>query len=521
MNRDCDRALLKRLPDDGAMREIYSRYSRLVYSTCLGVLRRQDLAEDATQSVFLILLAKASVLECGSSLAPWLYVTALRTAKSLARHERNRQKHELDAASQPKPRHESHGDLLSAIARLGRTEQQLLLLKHVQGMTYEEVGKELGLTQDATRMRINRVHTKLRQKLGESYSVAALITSFSQESSHLHWSQPTALTRSVRLDSSRGVPIMQGLFRLVSVSAFVACLGIMFHLGGAQQVGAPPKAMPYLFKTPTGPYRLTYDYQRSEPGSKATRRGSLTITEAGNALMLQADDPTQKLSVVYRQGRTLSIAIPKGRKYDPTTTSASYLEGFNTGPGVAGLKLPFNFRAVSTFQPLQVSIDQLNNDKTSNRNVVKKLKEILKNSNSNLSVITSRAVNSQGYVDATFRLEGDEATLVYGASPLIWGKLRYSGLTDHLGVPVPTHIEFVNYGFNSLKATSTVPIETFVLDLKSVESDQSHIQTPTPEAVLPKGQWVSYNGYGRKSAGVMFDPNNKLDAQVEAQLRSH
>ena len=74
-----DTALLRRFTRQGrqaAFSELVSRYSGLVYSTCLRDIRNAAVAEDAAQAVFLLLARKAPTFGAGTSLAGWLYRTA-------------------------------------------------------------------------------------------------------------------------------------------------------------------------------------------------------------------------------------------------------------------------------------------------------------------------------------------------------------------------------------------------------------------------------------------------------------
>ena len=78
--------LLRRFRDhrsEAAFSQLVSRYIKLVYAVCYAELQNAQAAEDATQTVFLI-LARKPPFQRGTTIAGWLY----RTAKFVAKHAR-------------------------------------------------------------------------------------------------------------------------------------------------------------------------------------------------------------------------------------------------------------------------------------------------------------------------------------------------------------------------------------------------------------------------------------------------
>ena len=81
MNRD--QQLLQQYVTNGnqsAFREIVDRNGRMVFSACNRILNDAQLAEDATQEVFLLLAKNASDLNADVIIGGWLYKTASWTA---------------------------------------------------------------------------------------------------------------------------------------------------------------------------------------------------------------------------------------------------------------------------------------------------------------------------------------------------------------------------------------------------------------------------------------------------------
>src|SRR6187401_282784 len=76
-----------------AFRALVERHVRLVYSTAQRVVNNAELAEEVTQTVFMILATKGRKLK-GTLLAGWLHRTARFAALQALRVERRRERRE-------------------------------------------------------------------------------------------------------------------------------------------------------------------------------------------------------------------------------------------------------------------------------------------------------------------------------------------------------------------------------------------------------------------------------------------
>jgi len=180
-----------------AFAQLTDRYVGLVYSASLREVRDPQLAEDVTQAVFLLLARKASALSQRVDLAGWLFHASRLTAKNLLRQEARRTRHEqelvrhvahleADQAGVERLWTELEPDLNEALARLASKERDAILLRFFVGMTLRETGAALGLTEDATRMRVARGLERLRRHLateGLAISAALLGSVFAAKAS--------------------------------------------------------------------------------------------------------------------------------------------------------------------------------------------------------------------------------------------------------------------------------------------------------------------------------------------------
>jgi RNA polymerase sigma factor (sigma-70 family) len=160
-----------------AFRELVRRHIAVVH----GVARRQagidvNLADDVTQRVFIALAQKADSLHGRTTLVGWLYTAARLEAARAARTEARRRKWEGKAGDMNPVQTEEEADVVSweqlrpvldaAIAQLGETDRNAILLRFFSGRSFAEVGRVFQISEDAARKRVDRAIEKLRQTLG-------------------------------------------------------------------------------------------------------------------------------------------------------------------------------------------------------------------------------------------------------------------------------------------------------------------------------------------------------------------
>ena len=119
-------------------------------------------AEELTQQVFTD--AAASLRETGGPELAWLYTVAKRRFADEAR------KRGAQLSSEPEPESREYGPdvaaaLRTALGRLPEGQRQVVVLKLLRGARFAEIGKTLGLTEAAAKMRFLRALEALRSEL--------------------------------------------------------------------------------------------------------------------------------------------------------------------------------------------------------------------------------------------------------------------------------------------------------------------------------------------------------------------
>ena len=235
---------------EAAFSELVLRHINLVYSVTLRSVNDAHLAEEITQTVFIILARKADKLSQHTVLPGWLCRTARYASANALTIQRRRQHREQEAymqnilaggsdASSPQVQEETWNQIAplldGAMEQLGQKDHDALVLRFFEGRNYREVGMVLGTGEDAAKMRVNRALEKLRKfftKRGISSTSAILAGAMS---AHSVQAAPVALAKSVT-----AVAIAKGSIAAASTLTLVkgtmktiAWLKIKFVLGVA------------------------------------------------------------------------------------------------------------------------------------------------------------------------------------------------------------------------------------------------------------------------------------------------
>lgn len=186
-NRDLtDEALMLRTGqgDRGAFDEIVRRYSSRMVNVVYQMTGDSELAQDIAQETFYRAYRSASTYKQIAKFSTWLYTIAL----NLCRNELRRRKHRFYSLEEMAEREEEPGvridiedksakpdmdveqkelgELIrTAIDRLPEKFRQPLVLRDVQGLSYEETGEILNLPEGTVKSRINRARQRVKEIL--------------------------------------------------------------------------------------------------------------------------------------------------------------------------------------------------------------------------------------------------------------------------------------------------------------------------------------------------------------------
>ncbi len=148
---------------------LVTRHLDLVYSAALRQVKSSQLAEDIAQSVFTDLARNAQQLKPDTVLAAWLYQVTRRTALNVSRGEARRQAREqiaveladMNATSSDWTQIEPWLD--EAMETLDEPDRAAILLRYFENKNLRDVGKTLGVGEDAAQKRVSRAVERLRE----------------------------------------------------------------------------------------------------------------------------------------------------------------------------------------------------------------------------------------------------------------------------------------------------------------------------------------------------------------------
>jgi RNA polymerase sigma factor (sigma-70 family) len=187
-----------------AFAALVSRHLALVYSVAWRKTGSPEAAEEVTQTVFILLAKKAARLGSGTVLSGWLYQAARLTAARFLRTEFRRVRREQEAGMQSFS-NETESSLWPQIApmlddamgKLSEKERDSIALRFFEGKSFQEIGTEVGASENAAKKRVGHALEKLRAYLSKRGVVSTAAIIEGAISGHAVQTAPVALATPV------------------------------------------------------------------------------------------------------------------------------------------------------------------------------------------------------------------------------------------------------------------------------------------------------------------------------------
>jgi RNA polymerase sigma-70 factor (ECF subfamily) len=166
--------------DEEAMALLYDRYSRLVFSVSIHVLRDQDIAEDLTQDVFLrIWRTPHSFTSSRGRLASWLAVMTRHRAIDILRKQR---KEILTVIAEPSDRSfqnrieisEAAGKVAAILPSMPAAQREALGLAYFSGLSHSEISAKTGEPLGTIKSRIRLALDFLRKGMANTKTLCTV-----------------------------------------------------------------------------------------------------------------------------------------------------------------------------------------------------------------------------------------------------------------------------------------------------------------------------------------------------------
>lgn len=170
--------------DQAAFGALVENYQAMAYSLALRMLSDPDDAADAVQEAFLNAWRALGSFQGQSAFSTWLYRLTSNACIDLLRRNRRRAAvsmtvsdededapHETDVPDErwsPErslERSETHRAVHEGLAALSPEHRQVLVLRELEGLSYQEIAQVLDLEEGTVKSRIARARTALRDFL--------------------------------------------------------------------------------------------------------------------------------------------------------------------------------------------------------------------------------------------------------------------------------------------------------------------------------------------------------------------
>jgi RNA polymerase sigma-70 factor, ECF subfamily len=153
--------------------DLYERHQRAILGFCMKQLRRREDADDAVQTTFVYALLSLRRGVVPQLELPWLLTIARNVCSTRRRSGMRRGTYETpqdlesiqDRLAAPERADVSSEELTAALRAIPDRQRTALLLREFRGLSYDEIGSELGLSQAATEALLFRARQSVAQRL--------------------------------------------------------------------------------------------------------------------------------------------------------------------------------------------------------------------------------------------------------------------------------------------------------------------------------------------------------------------
>jgi RNA polymerase sigma-70 factor (ECF subfamily) len=153
-----------------AFEELVRRYHASAVRLSFGWLRNMDDATDASQDAFVKALEALPRFDVRKPFFPWFYVILKNTCFKRLRFTRSRREQPMDqtpdvAAPERKPSSYSTDTLKAALGRLSGEHREVLVLRHWDDKSYDEIAAALSVPIGTVMSRLHNARRALRAVL--------------------------------------------------------------------------------------------------------------------------------------------------------------------------------------------------------------------------------------------------------------------------------------------------------------------------------------------------------------------
>lgn len=150
---------------------IYKRLSTKVFAKCMSFLKSEDEANDALQDIFINILLKGSKFQGKSKLSTWIYSITYNHCVDIVRKKKKEKRVLVDDWSKYNELEEVDDKFLLEtkvqhlkviLDEISAKDKMILLMKYQDEMSIKEICENLGKSESAVKMMLNRAKQRFR-----------------------------------------------------------------------------------------------------------------------------------------------------------------------------------------------------------------------------------------------------------------------------------------------------------------------------------------------------------------------
>lgn len=160
--------------------EEFASHQGWLRTVLLSRLGNREEADEVLQEIALAAANQSAKCQPVERVGPWLYRVALRQVLLLKRKQGRKRRLLSNVAINTHVSEQCHRtrspldwmlhqerdqQVRHVLNAMGERDRQLLLLKYVEGLSYEEISQKLGVTPSSVQSRLHRARKLLRQQL--------------------------------------------------------------------------------------------------------------------------------------------------------------------------------------------------------------------------------------------------------------------------------------------------------------------------------------------------------------------
>lgn len=161
--------------DAGAFHQLVDVHAQMLFRTAYAMVGKTADAEDVVQETFLAAYRGIGRFQGRSSLRTWLVSILTRQVLMLRRKRRGKTMAGLETVDYdavPGPRRSSDAvdarlDVAQALAQLSEGHREVLVLRELEGMSYDEIAAALEIPRGTVESRLFRARQELKSRMPE------------------------------------------------------------------------------------------------------------------------------------------------------------------------------------------------------------------------------------------------------------------------------------------------------------------------------------------------------------------